>query len=139
MKVCPHCSDAWDEKHTEASIAGIQVIGCPKIAEGVRWLLTKSEWKPEPRCIMSEINNRHMDHVKNFGDRRNPIAAYLGKAEVALVHEETQTSRCFGAGSTIQEFCEAMSKGSVVVYTPYGRLSLYAVDAPSHLAIGGAK
>ena len=140
MKPCPYCKETLDGKHEISTlVGGFEVVGCPMIAEGARYLLAKSKWKPEPRCIMSEITDRHMDHVKHFGDRRNPVAVYLGKEEAKLLHADAQSSRYFGTGSSIEEFLKAMSIGEAVIYTQCGKLTLYAVDAPRHLAIGGAK
>ncbi len=135
MNVCPHC-DNWDERHTAATMGDVELIGCPKIREGARFFLSKSSWKDELRCIGSELNKLHLDHEKNFGTRKSPTTAYLGKEEVALLHAETNTSRYFGIGSTIEEFTRAMSRGEAGYYTPCGCLTLHAVDAPKHLALG---
>ncbi len=139
MKTCPHCHKAWNEKHTEASVSGIQIVGCPEIPEGTRYMLAKSTWKPKPREIIDEINALHLDHVKNFGDRRNPVVAYVGDEEVALLDKEASASRYLGNWSTPEGLRAALRSGEVTLYSPCGRLTLYRVDVAQHLALGWVK
>lgn len=125
---------------------GIEVVGCPKFDEsrfGSGVFLNKSSRKEPKRCIMTEIISKHIDHVKNFGDRCAPVAAYLGDEEVILVHKSIAEQRTYssywGFDCPIEKFRARLRKGEVQVYTPCGRLTLYAVDYPAHLALGGFK
>ncbi len=93
--------------------------------------------QPKKRCIGSEIGVKHAAFSRDHGGR--DMNAYLGKEEIQLLFDEMSQRRRYDSEmvSTIEGYLLRVSRGEAAFLTQFGKLTIYAVDAPSHLELGG--